>query len=166
MKTHTFASKHVLLTSVAVFGLVASHSLADVLVITDPVLNAGRKAINKNSRPLTAAEGSVSKSKLEALPGFAGIGDFAFEGNQSTKNEYIFDFTGEGTTDLRLRYSGAVLAAPVNITNVTFTTSYAKSMRVQAGGSAQSVKLKIDAGTSMRRGPLRQIRELKPLDLP
>lgn len=147
MKTYTSVSRHVVLTAVAFFGLAASHSLAEVLVITDPAVNTGKKAINKSSRPLTAAEGSASETVLEALPGFAGIGDFAFEGNQSSKNEYVFDFTGEGAADFRLRYSGSVLVAPVSITNVAFTTSLAKSLRFQAGGSARSVKMKIDIGT-------------------
>jgi hypothetical protein len=147
MKTYTAASKHVVLAAVAFFGLMVGQSLAEVLVITDPVLNTGKKAVNKSGRPVTPADDSASEAALEALPGFAGIGDFAFAGNQSSKNEYIFDFTGEGTVDLRLRYSGSVLGAPVSITNVAYTTSLAKSMRFQAGGSARSVKMKIDVGT-------------------
>jgi len=147
MKTYTAVPRQFVLAAVAFFGLAISSSLAEVLVITDPVVNTGRKAINKNGRPLTAAEGATSKAALEALPGFTGIGDFAFEGPQSTKNEYVFDFTGEGAVDLRLRYSGSVLGGAVSITNATYTTSFAKAMRFQAGGSARSVKLKIDTGT-------------------
>jgi hypothetical protein len=149
MKTHIRFCRRFVFTA-ALFGAVISHVFADVLVITDPVLNTGTSAINNYSRSLVEAAGSTSEATLESLTGFSGIPSFAFAGNIAVTNEYIFDFTASGSPDLRLRYIGAsnqFANTSVALANSTYSTSSPDSMRLGVGGTNRTFTMRIDAGT-------------------
>jgi hypothetical protein len=120
---------------------------AAVVLVTDPTLYSGATAINPSNRTLVEASGATSAATLEAMPGFSAIHDFQFAGNQSTSNEYVFDFTSFNAVDVRIRYSGSAANNTVQVTNVTFSTSSSSSLRYAAANNASTVGLRIDFGT-------------------
>jgi hypothetical protein len=121
---------------------------AAVVLVTDPTIFTGANAINTAGRTLVSASGATSETTLEAISGFFGIHDFAFSGNQSTSEEYVFDFTSINAVDVRIRYSGSVATgSTVQVANAAFSTSTSSSFRYAANGNMATVGLRIDFGT-------------------
>jgi hypothetical protein len=135
--------------SVVLAYLAGSTGLsAAVLVVTNPGTFTGSEAINPLGRTLTVASGATPESTLEALPGFSAIHDFAFSGNQSTANEYVFDFTSINAVDVRLRYTDSPSTGQtVGVSNITYSTSSSSTFRIAANNSTSTVGLRIDFGT-------------------
>jgi hypothetical protein len=142
------ASRSLLLAASAT--LLAGSASAANIVVTDPTLGAAALFNTGSGGAATvgfSATNSTAMGTFTSLSGLRVVQNFAFSGNQSTSDSFIFRLTSADYADIRFTYSGDVAAAAVNVNNTSFATSSGSSLRIGATDSnLRTVSLRIDFG--------------------
>lgn len=139
-------------------GALTSPLVNAALIITDPPFVSGADAIDPSGTKEVGnfnASGSTSQTTLESAAGFGAIQSFGFSGNVNANQEYIFSSTDPNRSDVRLQYTGAIGTGAVSISNETFATSDASSMRISGSGTGpygMSIQLGSRNGTAFNGG--------------